>query len=116
MKQKEKLKSLAASAATELRSGARGEHSHMRALADFLNELVSRAVISKKLDTVFWGRIAARMGEEPEKMQEGVLLRWFAGIAGEMSLLVVGKQKQVPINHLLRTALLFCDAMEFEND
>ena len=122
---------LAVLAARELRLGASTDNLHLRALTVFVQTEVSKTMHGKPGifdDDEFVGKIAQAMGEKHREIVVELLpLDWIANAAMEMSLLLFAreekaKQKKVKakrvgveepsVDHLLRTTLFFCDAVD----
>lgn len=109
----EVLKNLAAQAVSELRRGTSTEHLHLRDFVNCFNTTISEKGAWKpgSFDEDFWIRIARAMDENTAEIRYELVL-WLADIGGKLSLLVVACQQKAPRDHLLRTALSLCDALE----
>ena len=106
------LRELTAKAANEIRS-PNGPGPHTRALANYFSSLITTIVgtSSVEFDHARWLKIVQAMGVNGGEIGEDLLL-WIAGLGGEISLLLIGHQQQVPKEHLERNILAFCDAVD----
>lgn len=106
------LRRLAADTATEIRS-ANGPGPCTQALANYFNSLITTIVRTKSVvfDHRYWTKIVRAMGANGAHGDENLLL-WVSAMGGQISLLLIAHQKQVPREHLKTSVLAFCDAVE----
>ncbi len=106
------LRELAAKAAGEIRS-SNGPGPHTRALANYFNSLITTIVSTKSVvfDHRLWSKIVQKMGADGARSGENILL-WVSAMGGQISLLLIRHQKQMPREDLTRNVLAFCDAVE----
>ncbi len=110
------LRNLTASAAVEIRS-ATGPGPHTQALANYFNSLITGIVSTKSVafDHRRWTKIVEKMDANGPHSGENLLL-WVSALGGQISLLLIAQQKQVPREHLETSVLAFCDAVEKVGD
>ncbi|MEY4747539.1 MAG: hypothetical protein RLZZ416_588 [Candidatus Parcubacteria bacterium] len=106
-----RLRELAARAATEIRRNPDKPRNNLRALADYFNHMVTGVIGDKQrqFDLEYWDKIAKAMEETVDPSE---LELWVAGVAGEISLLMMAHQQQIPRDQLKRNVLRFCDAID----